>query len=85
MDVKRVVDLKLTPREMAVLFASMNSDEQAEFFNYLAEHIKNTYPGGMIDFQLAWVISSDKMTQEGLMLMETIRAYGVPSEPPKRI
>lgn len=67
------VEVDITPAKCADIFATMDGDEQAEFFNALAEHIKEWQ--NPFCFQLQSVIDSGKLTAEAKQVMFEIGNY----------
>lgn len=71
---KITIEIDPTPKELAFAFAIMSQDEQAHFFSDLAKITANWERP--FCFQLQSIIDSDKLTNAGRRLMETIGAYG---------
>lgn len=68
------VDIQLTPDELAFEFSQMGDEEQAIFFNELAE-IVSKWDRPFL-FQMQFVIDNPNLTQEGKSLMREIGGYG---------
>jgi len=60
-----------TPEDVAELFASMGSDEQARFFNHV-DAVASCWGGGGLPFQLQSVTEDDGLTLEGRRVMQMI-------------
>lgn len=73
---KVTINIDPTPDELAFGFAIMSQDEQAQFFSELAKI--TTHWESPFCFQLQSIIESDKLTNDGRRLMETIGEYGKP-------
>jgi hypothetical protein len=73
---KRTVDieLKLTPREIAQEFCSMDSKDQALFFNNVAQIVTEEWDGTFC-FQLQAVTDEEVLTPAGRYVMSQIGDY----------
>ena len=69
-----LVDIVLSPQELAIAFAEMGGGEQAEFFNELAS--LSTHWAASFCFQAQAIIDSGALTPEGLAIMRCIGEYG---------
>jgi len=74
MKLKKKIKVDVTPKECAVLFASMPSMDQAEFFNEVAEYVKNNYTKCFC-FQLQWITDDKTLTDDGREIMSLIGDY----------
>ena len=63
----------ITPEIVAELFANMRSDEQAMFFNHVAE-VAGKWSSGL-EFQLQWVTDDDGLSLAGRRVMQAIGDY----------
>ena len=71
---KIMVDVTLSPDEMAFEFANMCDEQQAMFFNELAAiTAKWERP---LCFQLQCIINHPALTKEGRSIMQEIGEYG---------
>jgi len=68
------VNVKPTPNELALSFAYMTSDQQAEFFNSLAEITSKWLTP--LPFQLEAIVDGGSLTYEGREIMRQIGEYG---------
>jgi len=68
------VDIQLTPDELASEFSRMDDEQQAMFFNELAEIVSKW--DRPFCFQMQFVIDNPNLTQEGKSLMREIGGYG---------
>lgn len=66
---------ELTPEDIASLFCQMDNEQQAEFFNAVADHVRETWTIPFC-FQMSEVRHSKTLTVEGLDIMKTIASYG---------
>ena len=67
------VDVELTPEDLADRFAELTSDEQARFFNRVAEvSSKWTRP---FEFQLQSITEEKELTLAGRRIMQGIGEY----------
>ena len=76
-DTKILIEDKLcevTPEIVAELFAEMYSDEQAKFFNHVAE-IASTWDWGDMGMQLQYITDEDGLTLSGRRVMQNIGDY----------
>lgn len=75
---KRVVEVEiaLSPNDIAHLFWKMGSDEQAIFFNGVADLAEGELP-----FQLQYISDSKYLLQSGRSAMDTIGIYAKPRKP----
>ena len=60
----------ITPQDVAELFAAMDSDEQAEFYNHIAK-----VASSWLSMQSQYITDSDKLTLAGRRVMQTIGDY----------
>lgn len=60
----------ITPEQLAVLFASMSSKEQAIFFSEVAEQ-----GGDYMESKLNIMVEHEELTKKGRLLMELIGDY----------
>lgn len=76
-EIKRAMDISITPTpdELAEVFWSMNSGQQAEFFNLLGEISDNR-----LCFQLQCVTDDLCLSQTGRRVMQTIGEYAEESK-----
>ena len=75
-EVKILIGDKLqepTPEIVAELFSDMYSDEQAQFFNHVAEIA--TKWNGCFEFQLQYITDEDGLTLAGRRVMQGIGEY----------
>jgi hypothetical protein len=71
---KSIVEITLSPDELAFEFANMGDEQQAMFFNELARiTAKWDRP---FCFQLQYVVDHPELTREGRSIMELIGDYG---------
>ena len=63
----------ITPEIIAELFCDLGSDEQARFFNHIAE-VASTWSAGF-PFQLQWVTDDDGLNLSGRRVMQQIGEY----------
>lgn len=72
---KSVINVELTPQELAFEFLNMIDDNQAIFFNELASLTEKwEYP---FCFQLSSLIQNPILTEGGRRIMELIGEYGI--------
>ena len=71
---KITVDVTLTPDELAFEFANMGDEQQAMFFNELA-NITSKWERPLC-FQLQYIIDNPALTKEGRKIMQEIGEYG---------
>ena len=65
------VTIALTPQEMAEMFwHNMNSEEQAKFFNHLAQIHE-----GRLNFQVEAIVNDEELTADGLGVLQMIGDY----------
>ena len=69
--IKRNFDILITPEECGVIFSSMDSDEQAVFFNAVGQYFTGNYKHGLC-WQLSSISSCLKLTDEGRRVMSMI-------------
>lgn len=67
--IKRVIDVEITPAEMAYVFANMRDEEQADFFNRCGTEFKKFYG----DLQLCYM--EEYLTYEGRRFIENIKVW----------
>lgn len=60
----------ITPEDVAELFAGMDADEQAEFYNHVAKIASN-----WLYMQAQYITDSEKLTLPGRRVMQTIGDY----------
>ena len=60
----------ITPQDVAELFASMNADDQAEFYNHIAKIASD-----WLNMQAQYITDSEKLTLPGRRVMQTIGEY----------
>lgn len=60
----------ITPQDVAELFAGMDSDEQAEFYNHVAK-----IASSWLNMQAQYITDSEKLTLAGRRVMQTIGDY----------
>lgn len=65
---------EITPEIVAELFAGMDSEGQARFFNHVHD-IASTWSGGGLCFQLQYVTDDDGLTLGGRRVMQEIGEY----------
>ena len=63
------------PEDVAQMFAHMSSDEQAAFFNAVADIAERTFVGGCLDLQLQYITEEDGLTDAGRRVMQSIGDY----------
>ena len=68
------VDIELSPEDIADCFCDLHDDEQAIFFNRIAEEVATW--GTSFCFQLQAVIDSLHLTSGGKDIMRQIGEYG---------
>lgn len=77
--IKLIVDDKitdLTPELIAELFAGMDEDGQARFFNHIDEVASKWHNGrGAFCFQLQYITDNDGLTLAGRRVMQEIGDY----------
>ena len=71
--INKAIDVTLTPQEVAKLFASMDSVQQAEFFNEIAA-ISSVWKNSLC-FQLQYITDEDGLTLAGRRVMQEIGEY----------
>lgn len=64
---------EVTPELAAEMFAGMGSDEQARFFNHVAE-ISSKW-SSQFCFQLQWITDEEGLTMAGRRVMQGIGEY----------
>jgi hypothetical protein len=67
-------EFELTPKDAAVYFCEMNSKQQAEFFNEIAEIVKYEW-GRPFEFQVREISSEGTLTDNARVIMKTIGEY----------
>ena len=67
------IEISISPQELAKEFCDLTDDEQAEFFNEIAE-IFLSWDTQFI-FQLQYIVDSKKITKQALQIMTTIGEY----------
>ena len=74
--VRRTIDIKveLTPLDLARTFCNYDADEQAKFFEYIAQI--SLHWEHHLCFQLGAVSNSGELTTEGKRVMQQIGEYG---------
>jgi len=72
---KIMIDVTLTPEELALEFSNMDGRQQAIFFSELAMITDNWEKP--FCFQLQQLIDNPALTKEGRRIMEEIGEYGV--------
>jgi hypothetical protein len=75
---KTVIDVTLSPSELAFEFANMDNEQQAMFFNELFNIVEKW--DRPFCFQLQSLIDSKSLTREGRYIMESIGQYGSQDE-----
>lgn len=65
---------EITPEIVAELFAGMDSEGQARFFNHVHD-IASTWSGGGLCFQLQYITDDDGLTLGGRRVMQEIGEY----------
>ena len=60
----------ISPEQLAILFSHMGSDEQARFFNKVAEEASS-----YINMQLQYITEEDGLTLAGRRVMQSIGEY----------
>ena len=74
---KLIIDdqiVEVTPERVAELFASLNSGQQAAFFNHVHKVASNWKQGGF-PIQLQWITDDDGLTLGGRSVMQQIGDY----------
>lgn len=69
------VPRRVTPHDVAHLFASMDSEEQALFFNHVAAIASTWRRGAGFVFQLQAITDSSGLTLAGRRVMQEIGEY----------
>jgi hypothetical protein len=69
------VDVKPTPEEMAEHFCNMFDYEQAEFFNKIAELVKDWQDP--FCFQLQAIVDTNELSRDASNIMKQIGEYAV--------
>jgi len=69
---KQYIDI--SPKECAFSFASMDSNDQATFFNEVADYVELNYKQQLC-FQFQYVTDSPLLTKEGREVMTEIGNY----------
>lgn len=67
------MSLDITPEQVAEMFADMDSEEQARFFNHVAK-VASKWPASL-GMQLQCVTEDDGLTMEGRRVMQGIGEY----------
>ena len=70
---KLTVDVELTPEDLADCFCDLHSNEQAHFFNRMAEVTAKW--GAPFCFQLQYIVDSKILTRDGKEIMCQIGEY----------
>ena len=68
------VDIELSPEDIADCFCDLHNDEQALFFNHIADVV--AVWDSNFCFQLQSIINSKALTNSGKAVMHTIGEYG---------
>lgn len=68
------VEISITPSKLADLFCQMDANEQASFFNLIADDVA-TWPSCNFELQMQYVTDSGVLTDGGRQIMKTIGAY----------
>ena len=63
-----------TPEEIAELFASLSSEEQARFFNRVAE-VASVWQGAGFVMQMQYITDDEGLTLAGRRVMQYIGEY----------
>ena len=74
---KLIIDdkiVELTPELVAEAFADLGSDEQARFFNHVAQ-VASTWGGGGLPMQLQGITDDDGLDYGGRRVMQYIGEY----------
>lgn len=74
--ISREIQLKISPEEAAAAFCDFGSDEQAVFFNKVAD-ISSTWKGGFT-MQMQYLTVEKSLNPRGRAVMKTIGAYAEP-------
>ena len=69
-----LVDIVLSPQELAIAFAEMGGGDQAEFFNAVASNAAHW--SAPFCFQAQAIIDSGALTPDGLDIMRCLGEYG---------
>lgn len=69
----------VTATELAGLFCELDGEEQAEFFNSVAERVDSW--GSSFCFQLQAVLDSHRLNAGGITIMRQIGEYGEDAKP----
>lgn len=75
---KVIADITLTPDELASEFASMGSEQQAMFFNELANLVNRLTP---FEFQVRALTNHPALTDAGRLVMQAIGGYAFEPAP----
>ena len=67
------VEIEITPKDVAQMFCSMSSADQAEFFNAIHDEV-STWPGPFV-MQLQYIHDSPFLKQTGKDIMSAIGEY----------
>ena len=68
------IDIELSPEDLADCFCDLHSDEQAFFFNRIAEVVETW--ANSFTFQLQCMIDNNVLTIDGKEIMRQIGEYG---------
>ena len=76
LNIKRdvIVNVEPTPKELADCFCNMYAEDQALFFNHIAELVERW--DSNFSFQLQAIIDSKVLTSSGKDIMRQIGEYG---------
>ncbi len=66
--------LKITPEIVAELFANMDNEGQAKFFNHV-DKVSSRWEGSGLVGQLQWITDDDGLTLGGRRVMQYIGEY----------
>ena len=72
--IKKVHVSPATPELIAEMFACLDSEEQAKFFNHVAE-VASKWSGGGFCLQLQYITDEDGLTLAGRRVMQEIGDY----------
>lgn len=65
---------RITPEIVAELFAHLSSDEQAKFFNHVAD-VASTWSGGGLAMQMQFITDEHGLSVSGRRVMQMIGEY----------
>lgn len=75
---KTEIEIAVTPEKVAGLFCSMDSEEQAAFFNEIAKDVA-TWPACNFELQMQYVTDCKLLNDSGRRIMQVIGNYSEPT------